>query len=123
LHWIHRLHGDFLLGKLGKWLVGFSGLGLLIISFTGLWRWTGWRKLSSGLHIRWQAKPQAINYDVHNVSGLLVLAFLLMIGITGTFMGLYGPIAKLFPTVPNAVVKPQFTALSRSPSKHFQQRS
>jgi uncharacterized iron-regulated membrane protein len=115
LHWIHRLHGDFLLGKWGKWLVGLSGVGLLVVSFTGLWRWTGWRQLSNGFRIRWQAKPQAVNYDVHNVGGLLVLAFLLIIAATGSFMGLHGPIAKLLPTAPKAITKPQFTASSRSP--------
>lgn len=121
LHGIHRLHGDFWLGKFGKWLVGFSGLGLLIISLTGLWRWTGWRKLASGFRIRWQAKPQAINYDLHNVSGLLVLAFLLMIAITGTFMGLHGSIAKLLPTAPKTLAKVQFSGEKQLPLKQLLQ--
>jgi uncharacterized iron-regulated membrane protein len=89
---LHRLHTHLLAGELGKWLVGLSGLGLVAVSITGIVRWTGWKKLSAGFKIRWSAKPKVLNYDLHNAMGIAIALFLLMIGLTGAFLGLQAPI-------------------------------
>ncbi|MGI0493776.1 PepSY-associated TM helix domain-containing protein [Alkalinema pantanalense CENA528] len=98
---VHKLHGNFLLGKWGSGFVGLSGVGLLAVTLTGLLRWTGWRKFTHGLRLRWSAKPRLLNYDFHNVAGFWVVTFLIMIAITGAVMGFHPLLQHFFKLTPN----------------------
>lgn len=80
---LYAIHHDLLIGKIGLYLVGFSGILLMVQASTGLMLWTGWRKLASGVRIRWSAPPRLLSFDLHNVSGFVSNLFLLIIGFTG----------------------------------------
>lgn len=80
---LYAIHHDFLAGKLGLYLVGVSGLILILQTITGLLLWTGWRNLSSSFRIRWHAPIQLLSFDLHNVSGIITNLFLLILGFTG----------------------------------------
>jgi uncharacterized iron-regulated membrane protein len=81
---LYAVHHDLFAGKLGLYLVGFSGLIMMLQSVTGLVLWTGWRKLKSGLKLRWDAPLRLINFDLHNVGGFVFNSLLLVVGFTGT---------------------------------------
>ncbi|AFY33149.1 PepSY domain-containing protein [Calothrix sp. PCC 7507] len=80
---LYAIHHDFSAGTVGLYLVGISGLILILQAITGLILWTGWRKLATGFRIRWGAPTQLLNFDLHNVGGAIANLFLLMIGLTG----------------------------------------
>jgi uncharacterized iron-regulated membrane protein len=49
---MHTIHHDLLLGNVGQIAVGAIGVGLLLVSCTGILLWSGWRRLKSGVTIR-----------------------------------------------------------------------
>ena len=73
----------FIPGDTGMYITGIAALLLLIISATGIWLWSGWRKLISGFKIKWKAHPKRVNYDIHKVAGIIVAIFFLLIAFTG----------------------------------------
>ncbi|NJK28684.1 MAG: PepSY domain-containing protein [Acaryochloris sp. SU_5_25] len=80
---LYAVHHDLFAGKLGLYLVGISGLVLIVQAITGLVLWTGWRKLATGFRIRWGAPIRLVNFDLHNVGGVIANVFLLITGVTG----------------------------------------
>lgn len=89
---VNQLHTHLLAGKFGAFVVGLCGLLLLILSVTGLIIWNGWKKLSVGFKIRWQAKRHIVNYDLHKVGGVLTAIFLILIASSGSMMVFDKPI-------------------------------
>jgi uncharacterized iron-regulated membrane protein len=80
---LYAVHHDLLAGHLGLYLVGISGLILVVQGITGLVLWTGWRKLAAGVRIRWGASIPLLSFDLHNVGGAIANFFLLLSGVTG----------------------------------------
>jgi uncharacterized iron-regulated membrane protein len=85
---LYAIHHDLLAGKIGLYLVTLSGIVLMLQAITGLILWTGWRKLASGLRIRWGSPLRLLSFDLHNVSGLFFNLFLLLIGATGVVIAI-----------------------------------
>jgi uncharacterized iron-regulated membrane protein len=73
---VFRLHYALLAGDIGIKIVGIVALLLLVLSLTGIFLWSGWRKLISGFKIKWQAHPKRVNYDIHKVAGIFTAIFL-----------------------------------------------
>lgn len=92
---INQLHTHLLAGKFGSFVVGLCGVLLLVLSITGLMLWNGWKKLSVGFKIRWQAKWRIIHYDLHKVGGVLSVVFLVLIASSGSLMVFDKPIKNL----------------------------
>ncbi|MCG6135789.1 MAG: PepSY domain-containing protein [Nostoc sp. LLA-1] len=92
---VNQLHTHLLAGKFGSFIVGVCGLLLLVLSITGLMLWNGWKKLSVGFKIRWQAKWQILHYDLHKVGGVLTAVFLVLIATSGSMMVFDKPIKNL----------------------------
>jgi uncharacterized iron-regulated membrane protein len=86
---VFRLHYALLAGDIGMIIVGIAALLLLILSITGIFLWSGWRKLISGFKIKWQAHPKRVNYDVHKVAGIITAVFLGLIAFTGFCWNFY----------------------------------
>lgn len=86
-----ELHVHLFAGDWGMQLVGISGGVLLLIGFTGLLLWNGWRNLKHGFTIRWQAPWPLIHYDVHKAIGALSVALLALIAVTGMAMVFWEP--------------------------------
>lgn len=89
---VNQLHTHLLAGKFGGFVVGLCGVMLLILSITGLILWNGWKKLSVGFKVRWQAKQHILNYDLHKVGGVLTAIFLVLIATSGSMMVFDKPI-------------------------------
>ena len=80
---MYELHVYLFAGKIGAIVVGIGGLLLLLLSVTGLILWPGWRRLVSGLKIRWRSPWRLLNYDLHKVGGIVSVVFLVVIASTG----------------------------------------
>ncbi|NJK29354.1 MAG: PepSY domain-containing protein [Acaryochloris sp. SU_5_25] len=92
MRWVNKLHTQFLVGEVGHWLVGICGLTLVGLSLTGLPLWNGWQKPAVGFKIRWQSKRPILNYDLHKVGGILAVAMLMLLSVTGSFLVFQKPV-------------------------------
>ena len=82
---IHRSLG---IPIIGKYIVGTSSIiFFLFLLSSGLFLW--WRtyssKLVKGLHIKWKAKKNRLNYDIHKTLGILFFIPLIIIAFTGGY--------------------------------------
>lgn len=84
------LHMHLLSGETGERIMGWSGLGGIVLALLGLWLWwpkrSRWRQAFS---IKWQAAPVRVWLDAHKVTGALACAFLLLTAATGASLALY----------------------------------
>jgi uncharacterized iron-regulated membrane protein len=78
----HTVHHDLLMGSVGIWVVGGVGIVMLVVSLSGVVLWTGWRRLKSGVTVRWHV-PRLRNFDLHNVVGFGSGALLMLLAVTG----------------------------------------
>lgn len=95
MQFVNKLHTKLLAGKVGSFIVGLSGVGLLILSITGAMLWNGWKKLAAGFRVRWTSKWRILNYDLHHVGGFISALLLIIIAMTGAFLAFGQPIPKL----------------------------
>ncbi|MDV2992967.1 MAG: hypothetical protein N4J56_002621 [Chroococcidiopsis sp. SAG 2025] len=86
---VFQLHYALLAGDIGIKIVGVVAFLLLILTITGIFLWSGWRKLISGFKIKWQAHPKRVNYDVHKVAGIITAIFLGLTAFTGFCWNFY----------------------------------
>lgn len=112
--WLIELHVHLFAGDLGEQIVGIAGIALLLLGITGIFLWTGWRKLKLGFKIRWQARWQILNYDLHNVGGIISVLLLSLVAFTGAAMVYWTPVEAglrwLIPSVPTPEVTSQVVA-------------
>jgi uncharacterized iron-regulated membrane protein len=80
---VYELHYQLLAGTNGMYFVGVIGLLATFLSITGIALWPGWRKLSTGFKIKWDASTKRLNFDVHKVAGIVAAVFLAMATFTG----------------------------------------
>ncbi|MEG4517198.1 PepSY-associated TM helix domain-containing protein [Microcoleus sp. AT9b-C5] len=81
---MHTLHYTLFLKKPGHMAMGFVAILLLLTTLTGTLLWTGWRNLKIGFKIRWRAPAPLLNYDLHNVGGILTTIILSILAVTGS---------------------------------------
>lgn len=82
---MHTLHYTLFAGNAGQIAVGVEGVLFLLVSLTGMVLWTGWRRLKTGLRIRWNS-PKFLDFDLHNVGGFVTGLFLIVLSATGIFI-------------------------------------
>lgn len=84
------LHIHLLSGETGEQLMGWSGLGAIVLSALGLWLWWPkagrWKQVFS---IKWQAAPVRVWLDIHKMAGVVICAFLILTAATGASLALY----------------------------------
>ncbi|MEH2112019.1 PepSY-associated TM helix domain-containing protein [Nostoc sp.] len=80
---VYELHTSLKLGNLGLQILGIVGLLVSIVAIAGIILWPGWRKLTSGFKMKWDAHPKRLNFDLHKVSGITTAIFLLFTFFTG----------------------------------------
>ncbi|MGA0558509.1 PepSY-associated TM helix domain-containing protein [Larkinella sp. VNQ87] len=81
-----RLHQNLLLRyEIGRYIVGFSTLFVILLALTGIVLWFPKNKaaLKQRFSIKWKAKWRRVNYDIHNVGGLYTHLLILFLAITG----------------------------------------
>ncbi|NJM90406.1 MAG: PepSY domain-containing protein [Hydrococcus sp. RU_2_2] len=73
----------------GRIVTGITALFLLITAMTGVILWPGWRKLTTGFKIKWNAHIKRLNFDIHKVVGILAAVFLIFTAFTGIYLNFY----------------------------------
>ena len=97
---IQQIHTNFLAGDFGEFFVGICGILLITRAINGLTLWTGWKRLSTGFTIRFKARNKhLVNYDFHQLIGVISVIFLIFAGITGSMMVFKKPMVTLGYTV------------------------
>jgi uncharacterized iron-regulated membrane protein len=106
---LYTLHHELFLGNFGLVILIVVGTALLLMSISGVVLWTGWRKLKSGLKIRWKSPASLLSFDLHQTTGMISQLFLAVLAVTGvmiTVLHLPGVMggneitAQLIPTQP-----------------------
>lgn len=82
-----QIHSALFSGELGERLVGFTGVGLLLMTLIGVavW-WPGLARLRSGLRIEVSRDLQRSSRSLHRFGGALAAAWLLVLATTGALM-------------------------------------
>jgi uncharacterized iron-regulated membrane protein len=83
---LRYLHQQLLLRySIGHLVVGYATLIMFLLILTGLILWWPRNKaaLKQRFKIKWKAKKQRVNYDIHNVGGFYTHAIILVLAISG----------------------------------------
>ena len=84
---IYRLHYELFAGDVGIIVVGFVGIGTMLMIGIGLFLW--WPtpgRLKQRLTLKRDASPVRRDYDLHNVSGAWGAVILFVVAVSGTYM-------------------------------------
>jgi uncharacterized iron-regulated membrane protein len=95
--WVHSVHETLLLGLAGRSLVGWIGVGLLLLALSGipLW-WPPRRRWKTGFTVTPNARGWRLQRDLHGAAGIWVLLLLLLQSVSG--------IALAFPQTARTIV-------------------
>lgn len=104
---LHVLHGSLMVPGVGRQIVGWVGVAMLISSLTGLWLWWPLKgRVTKGL--RWRRRSDT-NDNIHHMAGFWVALPLAMLSFTGvwiSFPALFAQIAGASPPPPRAAPSP-----------------
>ena len=95
--WLLDLHDNLLSGPTGRKINGIGALFILVLSVTGaiVW-WPGIRRWRRSLAFDLKANWKRLNWSLHSALGLWFLAFILMWGLTGTYLAFPQAVAAVF---------------------------
>lgn len=80
--WLLHVHSELLLGKPGKQITGWLGIGLILITGMGIYLWRP-KKWRSGFRIRLNKSGAVTHYDIHRLIGILSAPILIVALVTG----------------------------------------
>jgi uncharacterized iron-regulated membrane protein len=106
---LYTLHHDLFVGKVGQIIVGAVGFLLLPMTVSGILLWPGWRRLSMGLKIRWNAPLALVNYDIHKVGGIVSSLFFMITAVMDIaivilhFLPIFNPMPEVKPTLQEGI--------------------
>jgi uncharacterized iron-regulated membrane protein len=83
---VHQLHLRLLIrnrADTGRWIESGAGIALIFLSLTGLYLWWPLKRVK----IDWKGPRRRTWFDLHNVTGVVSLVFLLILATTGTVIG------------------------------------
>ena len=87
-----QLHTDMFLGQPGMWLLGAMGLSFVVALVSGTVLYAPFmRKLAFGT-VRKDRSPRLRRLDQHNLIGVVALAWMLVIGLTGAINAFADPL-------------------------------
>ena len=92
---IHQLHLRLLIrnaSDTGKTIMSWAGVGMLALALSGLYLWWPQKRMT----VKWRAAAPRVWFDVHNVSGIVSMLFLLLLSATGVAIGFDEQIVPLF---------------------------
>jgi uncharacterized iron-regulated membrane protein len=88
---IHRLHGSLLVPGVGRKIVGWIGVAMMLSCFTGLWLW--WPTVGKWARgLRWRRHPN-LDTNLHHLMGFWIALPLFVLSLTGawiSFPGFFG---------------------------------
>jgi uncharacterized iron-regulated membrane protein len=84
--WLHRFHENLTIPEYsGRAIVGWAGVGMLILSLTGIWLW--WpRNGAFPPGLRWRRSPQTTT-NLHHLLGFWISIPLAVVSFTGIYLG------------------------------------
>jgi uncharacterized iron-regulated membrane protein len=82
---LHVFHENLMLPQYnGRQIVGWAGVGMLILSLTGIWIW--WPRNGGFLKgLRWTRSPR-FTFNLHNMLGFWISIPLAMVSLTGIYL-------------------------------------
>lgn len=85
--WLLHLHSELLLGKPGKQITGWLGIGLILITVIGIYLWRP-KKWRSGFRMRLNKSRVVSHFDMHRLVGILSAPILIVALVTGVSLSL-----------------------------------
>ncbi len=118
-------HAQLLGGEIGETIVGVGAFLLLGLGVTGivLW-WPGGKRLWQGFTVPWRAPVARVAYDLHRVVGIVAIAVLAVIAITGACLTFHSAVSSGMtwltgaPLHPAPPVSPPPAGESGGPPRH-----
>jgi len=107
---LHQLHVALAYGYTGRQLVDYVNIEVGFLLLTGLYLW--WRK--KRLRISWRKSWSRINWDLHNVIGIYVAAFGVLMVVTGFFIGFEKALYWVTRTAPTRMMPTPHSVLPQS---------
>ncbi|MDR6922809.1 MULTISPECIES: PepSY domain-containing protein [Chryseobacterium] len=82
------IHRNLMMGNAGRQIVGASVLMFCVLLISGLILWLPKKLkfLKQGLTVKFKAKFQRVNYDLHNTLGFYTFLMLFFIAVTGLYV-------------------------------------
>jgi len=89
---IHRLHGSLLVPGVGRAIVGWIGVAMMLSCFTGIWLW--WPTTARWTRgLRWR-RHRNLDTNLHHLTGFWIAQPLFVLSLTGawiSFPGVFSP--------------------------------
>ena len=101
LGWVHQLHLRLTLrnqADVGKSIMSWAGLAMLFLLLSGLYLWWPLKRIT----IQRGGPPRRFWFDLHNAVGILSLAFLLVLALTGVLIGFDRTVVPWFYKITNS---------------------
>lgn len=88
MSFIYRLHYTFLMGKLGKQMVGILGVFLIFSALSGIYIWwpKKYKNILKVIRIRRSRGKFLLYYDLHRTIGFFTFIFIIALAISGFSM-------------------------------------
>lgn len=86
--WIYDLHMQFQMGDVGRDVVGWTGLGMVMLLLSGFWAWWPRGSWVKALRYKRNAAPSRRLHDLHKLAGLVSMPVLFMLTLTGVMLSL-----------------------------------
>jgi uncharacterized iron-regulated membrane protein len=83
--WLRDLHFALFAGVTGLKVNGYCALGLIFVTLTGFVLWWQTNAKGKALAVNWKASWKRSLWDLHRVIGIVALAFLLLVALTGAY--------------------------------------
>lgn len=84
--WVFDIHSKLLFGEIGKVVLGFFGLSLIVLCLTGLYLWFPAGKMGNLLRQFSVNSGKRMMFDVHRLAGILAVSALTLTATTGVIM-------------------------------------
>jgi uncharacterized iron-regulated membrane protein len=81
---IYNFHAELWAGDRGREIIGFSGLFLTFLAFTGVAITPKWHRFPKSIQIRWRSSRKLLTYDLHKSIGLIFILLLVFLALTGS---------------------------------------
>jgi uncharacterized iron-regulated membrane protein len=109
VRFLHVLHGSLMIPGMGRQIVGWIGVFMLVSSLTGLWLWWpsvgGFRRA-----LRWR-RQDSTNANLHHTAGFWIALPLAMLSFTGVWISFPGVFGGNAPPAAKAAAAPRGPAL------------
>jgi uncharacterized iron-regulated membrane protein len=119
MHVMLRLHVDLFADLPGKLFLGFMGLLFLVATVSGVVLYAPFmRKLSFGT-VRWSRNNRVRWLDLHNMLGIVTLAWVSVVGLTGVINTLSEPLVAIWRADQLAALTAPYANLAPVPVEQF----